>query len=730
MQRLTTATLLFLISVNPSVTANDETNSRSVGAGHPPESARTTSDREVRDLQGQLQLSFEANAGQTDERVRFLARGNGYTLFLTPTEAVLSLQRSAAVAPEPGALRSRRLSATERAVVRMKLLGARSDVRMEGLEVLPGKVNYLVGADRHKWRQNVPTYARVAYRNVYPGVDLEYYGRDGELEYDFIVAAGTDPSAIRLAFDGANLTVDASGDLIASVAGGDVRMRKPVLYQDVGGQRMPVTGDWKLTSASEAGFRIGNYDTARPLVIDPVLSYSTYLGRQADDQGAGIAVDRRGHAYVTGFTTSTDFPTTAGAVQTVSVGSGGDAYVTKFDRAGATLVYSTYFGGSDSDAGNGIAVDLQGNAYVVGITFSVDLPTTPSALHPFRGQTDAFVMKLNRDGSELVYSTYLGGAEPDSGTSIAVDAAGRAFVTGDTSSVDFPTTPGAVQTINAGRTDGFVASLSRSGATLRYSTYLGGSAIENAADIDIDAAGHAFVTGSTRSADFPTTPGAFQPDADGLSDEAFVAKLNRSGTALVYSTHLGSINNNDYGFGIAVDAFGHAYVTGATSSSDFPTTPGAFDRTGSDDAFVTKLNRAGSGLLYSTYLGGSGQDWGSDIAVDLKGNAYVLGSTRSADFPTARAFQRTFGGIFDAFVTKLDRTGSTLAYSTYLGGSDLDDGMAIALDWAGNAYVTGNTSSDDLPTTAGSFQPLLGGDRDAFVAKLTDPPRRAKKDRE
>jgi hypothetical protein len=667
------------------------------------------SSAEGRNAYVQLPLTFEANQGQTDPQVAFLARGSRHALFLTRTEAVLVLQHA----------KSSQSGSSERSVVRMKPLGARSDVRPEGLDVLPGRVNYLLGSRSEKWRSNVTSYARVRYRDVYPGVDLIYYGHQGELEYDFVVAPGADPSAIRLGFDGADLSIDDRGDLTGTVGGGEVRLERPVIYQARSGRRQFIPGEWILAGPREARFRVGEYDSSLPLVIDPVLSYSTYLGAERDDQGAGIAVDIHGSAYVTGYTTSTAFPATAGSFQQSNAGPG-DVFVTKLDRDGSTLVYSTYVGGTDDDAGASIALDFQGHAYVAGSTNSADFPTTAESLQPHAGVTDAFVMKLDRTGSSLIYSTFLGGTDRDDAVGIAVDLAGQAYVAGTTASIDFPTSPGAVQSTSAGTTDGFIAKLNRAGSALRYSTYLGSSGFDFVADVAVDLLGHAYVTGGTRAANFPTTPGALRATSDGLSDEAFVTKLDRTGSSLVYSTYLGG-THNDFGAALAVDVFGRAYVTGGTSSADFPTTPGAFQATVMDsDAYVVKLDRSGSSLVYSTLLGGSGQDWGNDIAIDIRGHACVTGTAGSTDFPTANAVQDTAGGQVDAFVTKFDRGGTALVYSTYLGGSDREDGVEVALDIRGRAYVVGMTSSIDMPTTTGAFQNTFGGDRDGFVAKIDD----------
>jgi hypothetical protein len=692
---------------------------------------------------GQIPLSFEANHGQTDPQVQYLARGQGYALFLTETEAVLTLQKPAATSA----------SSAAGAVLRLQLIGANAAPPVQGLDPLAGTDNYFVGNDPAQWHTAIPTYGRVAYAGVYPGIDLVYYGNQQQLEYDFTIAPGADPGLIRLHVDGAqNLALDSQGDLVLHTAGGDVVEHAPVLYQQGAGGRQPIAGWFVPEGGDQVGFAVGAYDRSRPLIIDPTLSYSTYLGGSGHTVGTAIAVDAAGNAYVTGDTSSTNFPTTPGAFQT-TLGGGGfttNAFVTKLNATGTALVYSTYLGGSGlsefGDRGTGIAVDAAGNAYVTGLTESSSFPTTPGAFQTHLGGSgaeNAFVTKLNTSGTALVYSTYLGGNTGDEGFGIAVDASGNAYVTGQTNSRNFPTTPGAFQATYAGSGDtkAFVTKLNPAGTALVYSTYLGGSGAAGSGDsgagIAVDAAGNAYIAGSTYSSDFPTTPGTFQASNRGFPN-AFVTELNAAGTALVYSTYLGG-SRSDFGTAIAVDTASNVYVTGFTQSSDFPTTPGAFQTTlggggdlnGDTNAFVTKLNATGTALVYSTYLGGSvsnpfyNGDLGLGIAVDGSGDAYVTGSTRSSNFPTTPgAFQTQLGGLDgNAFVTKLNATGTALVYSTYLGGSGGagfgDVGTGIAVDAAGNAYVTGSTGSANFPTTPGAFQATLGGGTtDAFVAKF------------
>ena len=716
---------------------------------------------------GKLPLSFEANQGQIDSDVKFLSRGSGYSLFLTSNEAVLSLKPTKPSRDREGAVTQPRLpnetgplapargsdrTTKEPAVLRMKLAGANPSPQVSGVEELPGKSNYFIGNDATKWRTNVPTYAKVRYENVYPGIDLVYYGNQRQLEYDFVVAPGADPSTIRLAFPVSNptrdsnpsrdsdgavppranqspdrkggvaLRIDPQGDLLLDPNATDLRLHRPVIYQEINGARQRIAGNFVTNNLNEVGFEVARYDASKPLIIDPVLSYSTYLGGSSSEQGYGIAVDSSGNAYVTGETYSTNFPT-ANAFQPAYGGVNSEAFVTKLNATGSALVYSTYLGGSDQDMGRGIAVDSSGNAYVTGSTISTNFPTANAIQARYGGNSDAFVTKLNATGSALVYSTYLGGSDIDSGSGIAVDSSGNAYVTGGTTSTNFPKV-NAFQSSYGGVGggccfgDAFVTKLNATGSALVFSTYLGGSGGDAGVGIAVDSSGNAYVTGSTTSTNFPTA-NAFQAvfggGAPANGGDAFLAKINAAGSALVYSTYLGG-SDVDGPNGIAVDSSGNAYVTGLTLSNNFPTANAL--QLGGGSAFVTKLNAAGSALVYSTHLGGSGiLDQGAGIAVDSSGNAYVTGITFYSNFPTVNAFQATYGGNGDVFLIKLDPAGSSLAYSTYLGGSGADYSYGIAVDSSGNAYVTGFTQSNNFPT-ANAFQPALNGSADAFVTKF------------
>ncbi len=653
-------------------------------------------------------MAFEPNQGQAETAVRFLARGRGYGLFLTPTETVL------VVAP---AVATRGLSVPrpEQAVVRMRLVGADPGATIEGVEPLLGRSHYLLGAP-DRWRRSVPSFARVRYTDVYPGVSLVFYGSERELEYDFIVGPGADPAAVTLVFEGADgVRTDGDGDLVLTTRVGDLRLRRPVIYQEVDGGRRAVEGGYVLTG-NRVSFRVAGWDASRPLVIDPVLGYSTFLGGSSNDQGFGVAVDSAGNAYVTGSTISSNFPISAAAAQPTRKGVT-DAFVTKIDPSGA-LVYSTFLGGNGDDAGHAIAVDDTFNAYVAGTTNSTTFPVQGAFQSTLRGGTDAFVTKLDPSGSTLVYSTYLGSNTDDVANGIALDAFGNAYVTGATASSGFPnngavTCPGTKST----GSDAFVLRLDASGATVGYCRFIGGSGIDVGQGIAADAAGNVWVVGATTSSNLPVLA-ALQPTLGGRTD-GFVGKLDATGV-LVYLTYLGG-RGDDLALAVAVDGPGNAYVTGSTDSPDFPTlSPFQASPGGGDDAFVAKLNAAGSALVFSTYLGGIGDDAGNGIAVHPgDSSVFVVGSTKSVDFPMASAIQPGLAGRLDAFVTRLNPAGSALVTSTYLGGAGDDVAQAVAADADGVVYVTGFTNSTAFPTTATPIQNAAGL-LDAFVSQIVE----------
>jgi uncharacterized repeat protein (TIGR01451 family) len=664
-----------------------------------------------------LPLRFIANAGQTDPAVCFTVKGAGHTLFFTSEEVVLSAVQEV----ENGPVRS---------VVRLRFPGANPSSAIEGLAPMPGVVNYFLGNDSARWQANVPTHGAVAYRDLYPGIDLLYRGSEGALKSEFHVAPEGDPAAIMMAYSGLEgMYLREDGALVLQTALGELIEEPPLIYQEVDGIRQEIPGGYvpiaPLESEVRRGedvyrvrFQVAAYDTARPLVIDPALAYSTYVGGASNDYGQDIAVDGGGNIYITGYTYSSDFPV-SNEIQTNQ--DTVDVFVTHLINVSGvyTYGYSTYLGGNDMDYGQGIAVDGAGGAYVTGSTESDDFPShNPVQTDHGGGTYDAFVTQIiSSSGSyTLAYSTYLGGSNNDLARDIAVDGAGDAYVTGYSHSSDFPITPDAIQT-DQGGADAFVTGIVDAGGAYVYSTYLGGSGNDRGSGIAVNSVGGAYVTGYTASSDFPSHD-AIQPNRRGL-DDAFVTQIIEAGGVYTYaySTYLGG-QSADQGNGIAVNSAGDAYVTGYTISSDFPThraiQPG---RAGGYDAFVTQIISASEvyTYAYSTYLGGGDEDRGQGIAVDDVGHAYVTGITYSDDFPTRHPIQ-TDQGTFDAFVTEIVSASEvyTYAYSTYLGGSGGDRGQDIAVDNWGNAYVAGYTSSNDFPTRHGTQQ--YQGSSDAIVS--------------
>ncbi|HEX8566959.1 MAG TPA: SBBP repeat-containing protein [Pyrinomonadaceae bacterium] len=632
---------------------------------------------------------------------------------------------------------------TSDSIMRMKFVGANRAPHVTGADELPGKNNYLIGNDPRKWRTNVPTYAKVKYESVYPGVDAIFYGNQRQIEYDFIVAPGADPKIIKLGFQGAKaLNISPDGDLVLQTNGSEIRQSKPVIYQETDGIRRNVKGSYLLIDKTMVAFKIGDYDHSRPLVIDPVLVYSTFLGGSLADAVQDVAVDAAGNTYLTGYTTSINFPH-AGAVNDSSHNGGDDVFVTKLNATGTTALYSTYLGGSNDENGLGIALDSLANAYITGLTRSPNFPITPGVADstcqsttgpgglcaPFPHAGDAFVTKLNGTGA-IAYSTFVGGLNYEQAHAIAVDGAGNAYITGqiaDGFSCTFPTVNGYDNCANS-YYDAFLTKLNSTGTAFLYSTTLGGFSDEyGASDITVDNAGNAFIAGPSRSSNFPITPGAYSACGSGGSFDAFAAKINTnaSGAAsLAYSTCVGG-SADDGASGIDIDSAGNIWLTGNTSSTNFPTV-NSFDSSanGGGDAFLAKLNPFAAGasqLVYSSYLGGSGGDGGSDVRIDGSGNVYVVGTTGSTNFPTADPLQLHQGGN-DAFVTKLNHTAAgsaQLLYSTYLGGCNNDSARRVAVDFSDNAYVIGGTNSPSFPTTTGTYQNIYGGSGDGFVAKIS-----------
>lgn len=720
-----------------------------------------------KDLLALQPLHFEEN--QVSSAAGFVARGPHYLLEVQAGGNRLTWTDTT----------SKRTS-----TVLTRLVGANRNARLEGREPLEAHSSYFLGAFQADWRPAVPNYGRVQASEVYPGVDLLFYGASGKLEYDFVVKPGGNPRSIQLDFDGIpNISIARDGDLVLKSAAGEVHWKRPVIYQTVDGDRKVIAGAFKLISKRRIGFQIDQYDASRALIIDPVMNYATYYGGGGNEDSRAIGTDSSGNVYIAGETSSQGLKTTPGVLQPTYGGETtdnytGDAFIAKFTPAGS-LVYITYLGGSADDLVSSMAVDANGNVYVTGMTNSPNFPTTKGVLQQkFAGLGgnscnrlgDAFVAKLNPSGTQLIYSTYLGGSLDDAGTAIAIDAAGNAYVAGATLSDDFPVTPGVVQSRPAGAGgqagdpqcngapqvetgDAFVAKLNPSGSQLLFATYLGGYQDDAALAIAIDSSSNVYVAGATLSSNFPITAGAFQKTFQGVDPQneflhygdGFITKLNSTATALLYSTFLGGAGD-DIIDSITVDAQGDAYVAGSTSSTDFPVTAKAVQPTYGGyynlpflveqllgDAFVTELNPTGTALSYSTYLGGANNDVAYALAVDAAGLIYVAGSTDSPEaaippFPvTPDAFQSTWGGdggqgtywpIGDGFFTIINPNLTKPVYSTYFGGSMDDQFMGVAFDPSGNLWVVGNTMSYNLPVTANSAaQKAYGGFRSSDCDK-------------
>jgi len=630
---------------------------------------------------GNVPLYFEENRGQTNAHARYIARSPNRVGFVTQDGWTLSLHGHP---------------------VSMHMAGANTKALFAGEGSVEGITNYFLGS---RAIIALPHYASVRGHNIRPGIDIVYHGNERDLEYDLVIHPGADAGALRLRFEGSRPVLADDGDIVLKTSMGEVRQRKPRVWQEARGQRTEVGCTYTLLESGlesgEVGLSLSNYNRSAELIVDPVITYSTYLTGTGEDTPAGIAVDGSGYAYIAGTTSSTDFPVTSGTYQGAT-----DVFVTKLNPSGTALVYSTYIGGTANDRAYGMAIDNAGNAYVTGFTSSNNFPVT---VNQFTSGVHAFALKLGSTGN-IVYSTALAGNGSETGSAIATDASGSAYVAGNTSSTNFPVTAGSYMTTPGGGGDAFVAKLSSTGQ-ISYATYLGGSASDSVTAIAVDASGNAFVGGVTSSANFPATMGAYAAAYAGNQD-AFVAKLNPTGSALVYATFLGG-SYSDYLNGLALDAAGNCYVTGATQSIDFPTTPGAFKTTlgafANKSGFVTKLNATGTALVYSTFLSGTnGDDSALGIAVDSNGAAYVAGFAHSSNFPTTPgALKRgpATTSDLDMFLSRFAIDGSALTYSTRLGSSGTEGAFALALDPVSGVYIAG-VSEDSLiyPTTSGAYQ--------------------------
>ncbi|HZT23370.1 MAG TPA: SBBP repeat-containing protein [Verrucomicrobiae bacterium] len=711
-----------------------------------------------------LPLYFEAGANPGE----FLARGRDVQFLVLPGEARLTLYHRAAA----GGSANRTL--------RMQFIGADRQARIAGQAELPGKINYLIGNDPTRWRTGVAACAGVVVQSLYPGINLTYHGNDRRLEYDFTIAPGANPQVIAMRFDGADhISTNADGDLVLTLGDREIRQPRPVIFQTVGGGRKEISGGYRMVDTHTVAFAIGNYDPRLPLVIDPILGYSTYFGGNGDDTAWAVAVDTNGFVYIAGQTTSTQLApgqplATSNAVQTTEHGGSqtGDAFVAKFS-GGTNLVYMTYLGGSADDAAYGLAVDATGDAYVAGATESPDFPLRNALYSGIHGGTvpnvgyfaDAFVTELGPAGSNLVYSTYLGGNNTDAAYALAVDAAGNAYVTGLTYSTNFPVTTNAFQKQIGVRNwayqayynaNAFVTEIGAGGSNLVYSSYFGGTNFDAGEGIAVDAGGSIYVSGWTASTNFPTTNAVDQMLNSNLingavlnntsnqtfASDAFVAKFAPAGTGLVYSTLLGG-SSADAANRLAVDAAGNAYVTGWTFSADFPNTvthnPILHNGVTNNlvgglvtNAFLTQItwNGTNAGIGFSSVFGGTnnGVDIGYGVAVDAAGNVFVAGTSSSTSFPVTVAtnalglLRATNSGGSDVFVIAFAPGGSNLLYSAEFGGAGNDPGYAIALDSADNAFVAGNTASANFPVR-NALQTTLNGAGNAFLSEIIlNPP--------
>ncbi len=674
----------------------------------------------------------------------FTVQGRDKTLFFTPEGITIRLfspeidvaLASGADRPAPG-LREKK-EQPENWTVKLDFVGADPDVRPAGLEKAKGVFSYFRGSEE-SWKTGVPSYSKIIYPNLWPGIDLVYSGSVNRLKYEFVVRPGADPALIRMAYRGATkLEVDKQGQLLVETPLGGFRDETPVAYQEKDGRRVDVAMAYRLETQDKSpsrayGFEIGEYDHSSPLVLDPaVITYCGFIGGSGNELAYGIAVDASGNVYVAGYTYSTqaDFPVTVGPDLTYS--SWSDTFVLKLSPDGTQLIYCGYIGGDYTDNGYGVAVDSSGCAYVVGRTessqASFPLKVGPDlVLNPFG---DGFIAKVNSAGTGLVYCGYIGGNDNDGANGVAVDGNGNAYVVGNTSStpVTFPVAVGPDITFN-GDQDAFVAKVNPAGTGFVYCGYLGGSSIDTANAVAVDAGGSAYLTGNTTSTT-PTFPAIVGPDLtfNGGTD-CFVAKVNASGSALVYCGYVGG-SNTEWGKGITVDGAANAYVVGEIylySSTGFPVTvgPDLTPNGGSEDGFIAKVSQTGGSLVYCGFIGGSGEDKALGVAVDGSHRAHVVGTTNSSEatFPVAGGPDLTHNGGYDAFVSTVSSSGDSLAESGYIGGSVTDQGLGIAVDTAGNAYICGSAESTEatFPVTVG---PDLthNGSYDAFVARIGGPP--------
>jgi hypothetical protein len=645
-----------------------------------------------------LSISFMENLGQVDPEVRFMVKSSKSAIFFAPFRVVFAMS-------SPN---------NSTSAVQIAFKGANSS-NVTGQGRLEGTANFFIGNDKSRWIEGIATYGAIKYDELYPGIDLIFRGAGSRLKHDLIVQPGADISAVRFAFSGQDsLSLDANGSLLIATSGGIIKDEAPVAYQESNGAREPIEAAYRIVNDSEVEFVVGRHNQSLPIVIDPSLFCSTYLGGSGVDLLGGIAVDDEGCAYLGGTTISNDFPI-KGPFQHQNAGME-DVIVSKINTEGTALVWSTYLGGSQYDGCSGIAIDSQGFIYIAGGTVSDDFPVVNPIQPGLNGSSDAFIAKLNSEGSAILYSTYLGGENTDEASSLAVDGMGCAYVTGSTYSLGFPTVK-PIQPNWGMFYDAFVTKINAEGSALDYSTYLGGSGYDYGRDIAVDRFGSAYVVGDTSSDDFPAK-NAMHGELSGDRD-AFVCVINPVGEAFQYSSYLGG-QGDDFGRGIAVDAEGCAYIVGHTRSDDFPlASPLQQELAGGEDVFLSKINEVGSLLMYSTYIGGSLDDQGYSVAVDGSGCAVLTGNTYSEDFPIVSAIQKTYAGGIDAIFCKVIPDGSAFMCSSFLGGSSTDEGYAIAVDPNGIVLLAGNSRSPDFPLK-GPIQNDLAGEYDIFLCGITE----------
>lgn len=648
----------------------------------------------------ELPAIFEENQGQFEQTVKYLTRGSGYTVFMTTNSVAFSLKDGNKTAPLH---------------YQLAFLGSNTSPVIRGRKRAQTQLNYLKGQDSARWVTGAAAYHEVSYQELYPGVDLLFYGNGQRgIEYDFVLKPRADISQIQLEYTGVDeIGLDRQGNLQLTLKGQQILQQAPLMYQWQGDSKVPVAGRYQLAADQHSvSFVADNYDHNRELIIDPVIIYSTYLGAPGD-ASRDILVDADGNAWITGYTTSTDFPVVNGAQS--SHGGAIDVFIAKLNSDGSALDYATYLGGSDDEVSGGsigpaMAIDRSGNILITGRTLSQDFPIV-NALQPLMaGDSDFFVTKLSPDGSRILWSTYLGGSAtgqvpPESAPTIATDFQGNAFIMGYSSVAGFPMV-NALQPEPAGAIDTIVAKIAADGSELLFSTYLGGSNSDKGRGMTTDTEGNVYIVGRTDSVDFPTAS-PLQASQAGRGD-IFITKMAGDGSALLFSSYLGG-SNTDKGRAVKVDSLGNIYVTGNTQSDNFPVrNPAQATLAGSGDAFAVKISSGTPQVVFATYLGGAAEDLGAALALDSRSNVYITGYTLSDDFPVFRSLQPTLNGEQDAFVAQLTSRGNRFGSVSYLGGSGDDEGTAIALDRDGNVFVVGDSNSQDFPLQV-PFQVEAGG---------------------